>query len=165
MIIIIFFSACIHVDKMNQFASPDGFFPDETIDQSYVDGVSITNGVPRNHIWTFAAGVTEGSALHTSNNCPCASSAAGRSAPTFVGNNYYCESGNPTNSFLSILYNSDKLWDGQQCDDEGTCCTGPPWFSVELANNSTDNIEVRICGNEATDNEDTPIELLEIYIQ
>ena len=42
-----------------QFATPDGFFPAETIDQPYVDGVSVTYGAPRNHIWTFAAGVTE----------------------------------------------------------------------------------------------------------
>ena len=61
----------------------------------------------------------------------------------------------------------DKLWDGQQCDHEGTCCTtkSPPWFSVELPNPTNDDIEVRICGDEGTDNEDTPIELLEIYIQ
>ena len=39
------------------------------------------------------------------------------------------------------------------------------WFSMELPSSSTDDIEVRICGNEGTDNEDTPIELMEIYIQ
>ena len=36
---------------------------------------------------------------------------------------------------------------------------------MELPSSSTDDIEVRICGNEGTDNEDTPIELMEIYIQ
>ena len=51
------------------------------------------------------------------------------------------------------------LWDGQ-CSNEGTCCMtkSPPWFSVELPSPTTDNIEVRICGNESSDNEDTPIE-------
>ena len=35
---------------------------------------------------------------------------------------------------------------------------------VELPNPINDDIEVRICGDEGTSNEDTPIELLEIYI-
>ena len=147
-----------------QVASPDGFFI-KRIDEAYVDGISVTYGSPRNHIWTFAAGVTENSNLHRVNNCPCQDYIA-KQPPSFVGDNYYCESGNPSDGFTSdLLYNSDKLWDGQQCGDEGDCCTGPPWFSVELDNNSTDSIEVRICGDEGTTNEDTPIELLEIYIQ
>ena len=147
-----------------QVASPDGFAFFSTIDQPYMDGVSVTYGNPRNHIWTFAAGVTENSRIHFPNNCPCSDSDA-KQPPSFVGNNYFCESGNPNSNFGFQLYNGDKLWDGQQCSGEGSCCTGPPWFSVELQNNATDDIEVRICGNENTNNEDTPIELLELYIQ
>ena len=41
----------------------------------------------------------------------------------------------------------------------------PPWFSVQLPAPTTDMIEVSICADESTDNEDTPIELLEIYVQ
>ena len=91
--------------------------------------------------------------------------------PEFVGDNYYCESANEAEieSFAGPpeFFAADKLWDGQQCDHEGTCCTtkSPPWFSVELANSTNDSIEVRICGDEGTNNEDTPIELLKIYIQ
>ena len=40
-----------------------------------------------------------------------------------------------------------------------------PWFSVELSTHTTDRIEVRICGDEGTNNEDVPIEQLEIYVQ
>ena len=86
---------------------------------------------------------------------------------SFVDDNYYCESGNPTNQGpLGVLYNDDKLWDGKQC--EGTCCAdskSPPWFSVRLPNPTTESIEVRICGDQETDDEDTPIELLELYVQ
>ena len=33
-----------------------GFGPDATtIDDAYVDGVSLTHGSPQQHIWTFAA--------------------------------------------------------------------------------------------------------------
>ena len=147
-----------------QYGSPDGFFTSSTIDQVYADGISITYGTPRNHIWTYAAGVIEGSAILTSNNCPCTSYGAGLSPPTFVGSNYYCESGT-TDDWSSILYDSDKLWDGEQCDNEGTCCMGPPWFTVELPSNSVEDIEVRVCGDEGTVNEDSPVELLELYIQ
>ena len=97
-------------------------------------------------------------------NCLC-SNASGTAPQSFVGDNYYCESGNPTDSRFSF-YSTDKLWDGKDC--EGTCCTdskSPPWFSVRLPNPTTESIEVRICGDDATSNEDNPIELLEIYVQ
>lgn len=38
------------------------------------------------------------------------------------------------------------------------------WFVTELIKPSSDDIEVRICGSESTDNEDTPIEVMEIYV-
>lgn len=66
----------------------------------------------------------------------------------------------------SIFFEDDPVWDGKQC--EGDCCSSgksPPWFLVTLLNPTVDDIEVRICGDEGTDNEDTPIKLLEIYIQ
>ena len=81
---------------------------------------------------------------------------------------YYCESGNPNQEWVDQVFSNDKLWDGEQCSHEGTCCTGtntPPWFSVNLGSPTSDDIEVRIMGSESTDNEDTPIELLEIYVQ
>ena len=49
-----------------------------------------------------------------------------------------------------------------------TCCSGtksPPWFSVQLPTRTIDGIEVRICGDESTSNEDITIELLEIFVQ
>jgi hypothetical protein len=39
------------------------------------------------------------------------------------------------------------------------------WFSVNLSSPTSDDIEVRIMGSESTHNEDTPIELLEFYVQ
>ena len=152
-----------------QVTSPDGFLSSGTIDQNYVDGVSITYGEnPRQHIWTYAAGVTENSTDHDLNNCPCWNDRA-QQPPEFVGKNYSCESANPSDSVGpgSYLYSEDKLWDGEQCSNEGSCCSvqSPPWFNVKLLNPTSDDIEIRICGDESTNNEDTPIELLEIYIQ
>jgi hypothetical protein len=68
--------------------------------------------------------------------------------PEFVGDSYYCESANEEKLNISEgqIFATDKLWDGQQCEHEGTCCTtkSPPWFSVELPNPTNDSIEVRI---------------------
>ena len=129
---------------------------------------SVTHGAPRNHIRTLAAGLSEGESGPQSVNCPCSNPGHPDNAypPSFVGNNYYCESGNPTNTFINYhLYSNDSLWDGKQ--HEGECCSNgksPPWFSVELSNQTTDDIEVRICMGQPS-YDDFTIQLLELYIQ
>lgn len=64
----------------------------------YVDGVSITYGTPREHIWTYAIGNTDKSNFlpRFATNCPC-SQFPGHLPPSFVGTNYYCESGRLSN--------------------------------------------------------------------
>ena len=62
-----------------------------TINGSYVDGVSVTHGTPRNHIWTFAAGATENDDYNTDLS-PCDTDRP-INIPRFVGNYYFCESG------------------------------------------------------------------------
>ena len=90
----------------------------------------------------------------------------GMSPPPFVGNSYYCESGyNGTYRPSSVLFTSDPLWDGAGCESEGSCCSTTPWFTVDLVNPTADDIEVRICSNYFEYEEDTPIHLLELYIQ
>ena len=156
-----------------QIGSTDAFGSwarDRTIDSYYVYGVSVTHGTPRNHIWTLASGISEGAHATQGWDCPCSNSSHPNNnnvpPPSFVGNNYYCESGNPTNTYIGHhLYSTDPLWDGQQC--EGECCSNgksPPWFSVELPNPTTDDIEVRICNPQGSYN-DVAIQLLELYIQ
>ena len=156
-----------------QFGSTDAFHPttigNNQIDQTYVDGVSVTYGTPRKHIWTFAAGISETNA-HPQFSCPCASIAGTPQPPSYVGNNYFCESGNPLNTFEvtgNLRYTDDPLWDGRGCDSEGQCCSNanPPWFSVDLPDETNEPIEIRICGFENIDNDDTPIEILDLYVQ
>ena len=47
------------------------------------------------------------------------------------------------------------------------CCSfnNPPWFCAELDQSTSDDIELRQCGNENTGNEDVPIEHIELYVQ
>ncbi len=137
-----------------------------TIDHHYVDGVSITHGnQPRKHVWTYAAGNVELEYLQY--QCPC-SSFPGVQPPSFVGSDYYCESGRYSATDNLMLYASDALWDGQRCDGyEGPCCSHPnlPWFCKELPEPTTDDLEFRLCLDENKSNEDVPIELVELYIQ
>ena len=123
----------------------------------------------KNHIWSYIAGLTEH--MQSSNyktKCPCSTDNEQETdTPSYIGSNYYCESGNPNERFqYDHLYNNDPLWDGQQ--REGTCCIGtnsPPWFSVQLPAPTTDMIEVSICCDQGTSDEDVPVELLKIYVQ
>ena len=161
-----------------QHGTPDAFDhpASQTIEGYYVDGVSLTHGSPgsRQHIWTFAAGLVENNPSNwPRHSCPCDDRATARSlVPSFVGNDYFCESGNPGQSYTgSRLYANDPLWDGQGCGSS-SCCelsyplgVTPPWFCKQLPQATTDDIEVRICRDENHGNEDTPIELIEIYIQ
>ena len=78
-----------------QKESTDGFGlfaanPSQSINGPYVDGISITYGTPRKHIWTYAIGVSENN--NRNFGCLC-SEFAGKLPSSFVHENYYCESG------------------------------------------------------------------------
>ena len=139
------------------------------IDGQYVDGLSLTHGAPgsRQHIWTFASDWLTGS--HSSNwqntQCPCDNGNTYPSPP-FVGNDYFCES--VARSYgPDIFYANAPLWDGQVCEGGGTCCqfNNPPWFTKNLANSTTENIELRLCLWHFQQRADIALELLELYVQ
>ena len=152
-----------------QIGSPDAFSNrDHSIDCYYMDGISTTHGFPRQHIWSFVGGLDE---MTADDACPCVTGSTTRDhIPSFVGQNYFCEAGiTQWDSANSIFYpDGDPLWDGQGCGRPASpCCTfnSPPWFNVTLSSPTTDDIEVRICGNERIENEDTPVQLIELYVK
>ena len=148
-----------------QIGSPDAFaFTRRSIDSFYMDGISVIHGSPRQHIWSFVCGVDE---VTSASSCPCVTGSTTR-IPSFVGQNYFCETGITSGHVDGYFYpNGDPLWDGQGCGSNSSCCTfnSPPWFSVQLSSPTTDDIEVRICGNEGIGTEDTPIQLMELYVK
>ena len=155
-----------------QYHSTDAFLPyfnnrSRTIDDPYVDGVSITHGSsPRKHIWTFAAANDETSSKIEV--CPCTrtDSQFRGVVPPFIGQDYFCETG--SRYFRqNRIYTHDPLWNGRGCGATSTCCSfnSPPWFCKQLPQSTTDDIELRLCGDEVLTNEDTPIEVIELYIQ
>ena len=132
----------------------------EDIDGPYVAGVSITyDSNPRKHIWTYAGGFRDYNDYFY--DCPCNSGSMYPSPPSFIGDNYYCESAS-----IFDTDTSDILWDGQQCNGlESPCCTAPnmPWFTTTLDDTTTSDIEVRLCngGGYGT----TPFDIIQLYIK
>uniref|UniRef100_A0A1X7SWB5 Fibrinogen C-terminal domain-containing protein n=1 Tax=Amphimedon queenslandica TaxID=400682 RepID=A0A1X7SWB5_AMPQE len=138
-----------------QYGTPDAADPRpiiNDINSHYVDGISITRGSPRQHVWTLMAGLNEAS-LHNNDgrfNCPCSQGSTQNSTlQSFIGNDYFCESGNPATDGsyqFGVLYSSDPLWDGKGCGSlEGVCCAAPglPWFNKILNTTTTDYLELR----------------------
>ena len=136
------------------------------INSYYVDGVSITCGSPRQHVWTLMAGVLESS--NSIANCPCSQGSLQNSTlQSFIGNDYFCESG-ITSIIRHILHTSDPLWDGKGCGSlEGVCCAAPglPWFNKILSTTTTDYLELRVCADQGTQDEDVPISFYELYVK
>ena len=147
-----------------QYYSMDGFH-NLSIDSHYVDGVSITHGAgPRQHVWTYAVGLSQDYPYGAS-SCPCAAN-PGNQPPAFVGTNYYCESGNP-GKYENTWYLGDPLFDGSGCPGGNSCCSpqGLPWFQTDVAVPTTDDLEARLCSDQAFSNEDIGVYRMELYVR
>ncbi|XP_019852718.1 PREDICTED: uncharacterized protein LOC109582444 [Amphimedon queenslandica] len=98
----------------------------------YIDGVSITRGSPRQHVWSYIAG--HQSNINGGSTCPCNTGATNtNTVPSFVGEHYYCESGTNSNPSLTEVYTGDPLWDGNNClSVEAPCCTGTEYIMEQI---------------------------------
>ena len=130
-----------------------------SIDHAYVDGISLTYGHPRQHIWTLAAGTSESNV-----SCPCTNNCQANSTtlpPSFVGKDYFCDIGSEDRS--------NPLWNGDSYVAMSTYSSSnspsPPWFYRDLPHTTTEDIEMRVCVDEGRSNEDIAIETIEIYVQ
>ena len=102
--------------------------------------------------------------------CPCTNANSPPiSIPPWVGEDYFCETGvnDLSPARLGTFYPNDPLWDGENCGLTSTCCefNNPPWFCKKLDSASVSDIRVSMCGNANINDDDTPIELIEIYVQ
>ena len=155
-----------------QFGSADAFghrLDTDPIDSAYLDGISFTYGSPRTHLWSFVAGHQEGLSSRPSSltDCPCsrADPTDNTNVPSYVQDNYYCESGFvDALPFHGNLAWEDPLWDGSGCTLPGNqCCDRYGWFHQEVPTTS-DDIEVRWCSDEPQGNEDVFTDQLEIWV-
>lgn len=130
------------------------------IDTPYLDGISITRGSPRVHLWSYT--VSQGN--QPSIICPCTGKVKDPIIPNFVGEDYYCE-GAAGKGFFNVL------WDGLKCSaaENNGCCKKQnpniPWFHRSGLEPSSDEIELRICSDEGRNNEQFPFFEYEFYIR
>lgn len=154
------------------YGGPNAFGPYRTtpggasVDDHYVDGMSITLGTssPRTHLWSYAVGVYETGDDRF--NCPCNMDNRAY-VPVYVGEDYYCESGQLAAPNIYKIYSDDPLWDGKDCGGlEYPCCTNPnmPWFLKTLPMSTTQDIQVRFCMN-GQGSEAITVDLLELYVR
>ena len=167
---------CGRVNAYQQ-GSPDAFHLDagtSSLEEAYVDGVSLTHGAAgsRKHIWTFAASVYETNNDYNPQwNCACTNTDKDwpYQVPSFVGNNsYFCDTGNAGPGFdLTTFYSDDPLWDGAGCGSTNACCqfNTPPWFCKTLPESTTDDLELRICRNQRSSDEEVVVGFVNIYIK
>ena len=154
-----------------QYHQMNGFGPYyhnlHSIDEGYMDGLSLTHGQhPRSHIWTFVNAWDETRTDQYA--CPCARPNAtftGR-IPPFIGTDYFCATGSRS-AATAQWYTDDPLWDGEGCGTNNACCqfNSPPWFCKDLPESTTDDIELRVCHNEADTVENVGVEVVNIFIQ
>ena len=141
-----------------------------SISSAYVDGISLTHGDPKEHIWTFAAALAEATpdVSIIGSSCQCLNGIA-PAPPSFVGSDYFCDTGLETFDTTSTIgfVSANPLWDGAGCGALSNCCSfnTPPWFYKRLPQPTTNDIEMRVCRDEEASNEDIAIEVVEILIQ
>ena len=140
-----------------------------TIDDAYFSGVAIMHGSPRQHIWTFAGGPWENRGLDFDTLCPCDTTGTISIQP-FVGEDYFCESGlvwSEDDTPTYTLHSSDALWDGRDCHPSSTCCSlhDPPYFTKILSQQTSDDLELRICLNTDKSQSDIAVEVIELFVK
>ncbi|XP_064401534.1 uncharacterized protein LOC135347458 [Halichondria panicea] len=143
----------------------NGHFTGAGIDTPYIDGVSLTHGHPRHHIWTFIAALDE-VGDYRQGTCECTNiNQRGYSPANFVGNDYFCDTGSEHK--LHSLNPDDPLWDGAGCGSNNECCTfrNPPWFYKKLGKNIENNVDMRLCRDEPVTNEDVLLEKIDLYVR
>ena len=153
-----------------QVGSTDAFGPyvnDPAKPDIVMEGVLMSHGKTQKHIWAYATGYqkTHTNINYNNNYCPCTDYRYNGTVPSFIGNDYYCDSAVESHPVQGKIYTT-PLWTGGGCTPPNFCCSHSrmPWFCKTLPVSTTDYIEIRNCHNGASKYEDTALELIELYI-
>ena len=144
------------------FGDPDGFDshtrdttirpkPPSTapINLNYVDGISLTHGsMNEHHIWTLSAIVNF--ANPTDICSVCASN-----KPSYVGMDYSCDVLGTQACKLNC--SPRQIWGSGQCIGNNT-------FYKNLMQPTSDDLEMRVCTDQAEDDEDIYLSFIELYV-
>ena len=150
-----------------QVGMPDAFIPYVHYQGNIVmDGVIISHGKTQKYIWGYAIGY-EKVLVHSYRKIhyPCTDPRFKGVVSPFIGNDYYCDSAGNSNPVLGRFYTT-PLWTGKGCTPPNFCCShsGMPWFCKTLPVPTTDYIEIRNCHDQPASDEDTALDLIELYI-
>ena len=132
-----------------QHASMDAFRTSIGIDDYYVDGLSLTLGQTagsREHLYTWAVGLYQSST--TSHSCP---GIGGNQPSSFVGADYFCQSGISGSSWNTQWY-SDVLFSSDLA-------------SIDLGVKSVEVIEARLMSDQESNNEDIGVRTFKLLIR
>ena len=130
-------------------------------------GVPISHGKIQKHIWAYTTAYQNDhdNINYNTNYCSCADYRYNGTVPSFIGNDYYCDSGVESGPVQGKFYTT-PLWTGEGCTPSNFCCSHSrmPWFCKTLPVHTTDYIKIRNCHNGRSSYEDTALELIELYI-
>ena len=137
------------------FGDPDGFDSHSTIrsattllNGNYVDGISMTHGsMNEHHIWTLSAIVNF--ATNPTDICLV----CGDNKPSYVGMDYSCNVVDQCKDNCSPR----QIWGSGQCIGNNT-------FYKNLMQPTSDDIEMRVCTDQAEDDEDIFLSFVELYV-
>ena len=116
------------------------------------------------YIWTFAGSSTQ---VPANNLCPCAKNNHDFPPASFVGSDYFRDSGNwQAGATTSKYYLDNPLFDGQGCLPTDNCCrfNNPPWFYQELPESTSNSLKLHGQLNYRPIDEDIIITEIELYI-
>eukprot|EP00117_Sycon_ciliatum_P033887 scpid66109/ scgid25978/ len=150
-------------NSLDAFARVDGATQTISLDDWYTDGISITHGSPKRHLWTYTASYDD---HRVDYHCPC-SPQPGPAPPSFVGSDYYCaDSGTIWRPWT--LTPAAHAWSNtSQCTAGGTCCdnTDMPWFHRQLDTYTSDPVQIRLCTDQANADENVGIDQASIFVR
>ena len=87
--------------------------PGNEINEEYLDGVSVTYGMPRQHIWSFFNG-------HYEERCCNQEDLEAVQSYNFIEDNYFCDIGILDGNAFATTY---PVWDGiTHCPNNANCC-------------------------------------------
>ena len=149
------------------FAFRKGIYCNYSLEQAYVEGVSLTHGQAgrRTHIWTFAAAWADG-LPDTIYNCGCSNTNKNwtHATPGDVGDDYFCDSNHQYFEGGGFERdNDDDLWNGEGCGSSSSCCEwkDPPYFCKQLHNTTSEDMEIRLFSYAYTNT----VSLIEIFVK
>ena len=137
-------------DAFDTFPVDRPAFP--TINDNYVDGVSLSYGMnPRNHVWTLAVTIPQRNRIAGCTSCNF-------EVPGFVGSDYSCQIVPECSLSDDSTCRLVEVWnDDNQCNGNST-------FYRNLTQTTTENLEMRLCRDQPTSDEDISISFIEIFV-